>query len=136
MPTTIRALVVDPEIGAVSEATFERNDLKAMYALIRCHTFDCVDVELAGTDGKFHRASIWCDDEGALIEPDEQHCVYIGTPQRYRHLAGRLLVTGGADEEGEITDLDASITPARLAKQIRWKAPPVVPHFHVFTLDG
>lgn len=135
MPTTIRALLVNPTTKTVTPCTFERNSLSQMYDLIGCHTFDAVALVLEAVDGELYPVTLWVDDEGALKDPEEQRCCFIGLPGRVRHLAGNILVTGPSDSEGEITDLLLGITPEIVAEQVVWDAPPVRPWMQVTVIE-
>lgn len=136
MPETnhvIRALLVDPEAQTVSEVHFPQGDIHEMYRLMDCHCFDAVSLYLRGADRKEPSpVTVWCDDEGALKDPDDQRCVFIG--ERYGkavHLAGKLLVTGLADDEGNTLTCPDELTPEAVRPQIMFGAPPVVPSISV-----
>jgi len=119
----MRALLICPFDTAVTEIDIN-NDLVSMYdalsppGVFRVNMVEAVDGLIAKMNpgARFHDVipvNAWVDEEG-LLKP--------GTEQRYSMvpilrngagpmpLAGRVLLLGPPDEEGEPTDLDSKIT--------------------------
>ena len=92
----------------LSEHIIPLGDLRTMYELIDCDCVDCVE----SAHGKI---TLWCDDEG-LLKPnyaiDVTDLLEDGVDRFMSDvvLAGNLLVTGGADRNGNTMPLPDEIT--------------------------
>lgn len=108
---TIKALVLKVE-GEIEEIEFEAGEFAKVFTReTGARGFDCIDL-LADLD-------MWADDEGLfngapanLLATSLRRAVWAtradidqGAADRYPPLNGNVLLTGGADGEGEITSL-------------------------------
>jgi hypothetical protein len=133
----INAIVINPSDRTVLAVEYEGGDIRQMYALIGCHTFDAVAGQLRGITGALYPVTMWVDDEGALKAPEDQHCSLIRDGRGgIHHLAGNILVTGPADEEGETLGIAPALTEEVVRKAVVWNAPPVVPGPWTVTVLG
>jgi hypothetical protein len=116
------AWVINPTLKTIEPVDCQLGDIHDMYRLIECDCFDAVRVQIASLD-----CTAWVDDEGALKEPEDQHCCFFAGA----HLAGNILLTGGADIEGNTLPCPSAITKEMLEQVTEWTDEPVVPFFHV-----
>ena len=108
----MRALLICPYECTVTEVQIDNGNLASYYEALSYpgHKVDTFDV--VRCDG----FDIFVDDEGLLKDSNEFFSVD-GYPQP---LAGRGLVTGGVDREGETLACTMSIE--ELAKRVHWIA--------------
>lgn len=103
-PATIRALLIDPAAKAVSELTLPAGGmLKALYEAIQCDTVDVVYMD--------HGLCAYVDDEG-LFKPDQD----FWRLREWQHdtcIAGRAVVVGDPDEDGNDTDCPIGVDELR-----------------------
>jgi hypothetical protein len=94
---TMRAILLDPKTASAVAMILPRGEgfLAACYAAIGCDTIDIVAPESGGVE-------LIIDDEGLLNDP-EFFTVFDGMI-----LAGSVIVTGPADDEGNLTDCTLS----------------------------
>lgn len=95
---TIKAYYIDPK-NNIAEAREITSELSTYYELI--HT-DVIDIVNRGFTNCKRRFDIICDDEGLF--KDDQYISAIDERMQPM-LVGALLVTGEADDEGELTSL-------------------------------
>ena len=105
----ITGVLIDPAERTLSPAQFEPGDLPKMYEMLGCDL-----VTLAYLDDS---AAVFVDDEG-LFKPDQSFFYHEPTGQ---FLAGKGLVVGPPDDEGESTSCPLSAED--LALQIDFGVP-------------
>ncbi|MFD0269554.1 DUF3846 domain-containing protein [Streptomyces sp. NPDC127106] len=105
------ALLITPEAEVIPvDLPSDSGDrLTAMYSLMRC---DQVDV-VALTD----QLDMWLDDNGLYTQPVNPMATLLARRfgRTYQNYHGHVLLTGGADDEGETLPLDRDKVLAVLA---------------------
>lgn len=96
MAKTIRVIKYDPITQTATEE--EISDWTQYAPMIGCRTF-----EIAGDNPKW---DIYCDEEGAFIEGN----LVTAIEGNYNKLAGVLVFTGKADNEGATLGLDWKVS--------------------------
>ena len=92
MTKTIKAMLIDPATRSVTPVEYH-GDFREIYKHLNCDTFDVAYVTIDG-----HDLDIYVDDEG-LFNP-----THFFTGKGFHNpLAGRGLVFGRVDDEGENT---------------------------------
>lgn len=100
----MRTILIDPTERSFTEVEYD-GDYKSIYTHLGCDTFDVVYAK---------EGDIYVDDEG-LFKEDQKFFWLEGIPQP---LAGRGLVFGPVDEEGNSTEATVSID--ELEKKVRF----------------
>ena len=103
----MRTVLIDPYERSFTEVDYD-GDYKSIYKHLGCDTFDVVYTDLG---------DVFVDDEGLLKGPSKFFYIQ-GTPQP---LAGRGLVFGPVDEDGNSTE--ATISIDELEKKVRFMSP-------------
>jgi hypothetical protein len=103
----MRTILIDPYERSFTEVDYD-GDYKSIYTHLGCDTFDVVYTDVG---------DVFVDDEGLLKNPSKFFYIQ-GTPQP---LAGRGLVFGRVDEEGNSTEATVSID--ELEKKVRFMSP-------------
>lgn len=93
----MKAYLIDPTARTVREIALDpAHMLKGFYAAIDCELVECIAHHpLAGHD-------IWIDEEGLLYD-DPPHGLFIIPASAQQIYAGRAVVTGGPDKDGNTT---------------------------------
>ncbi|MFJ4879886.1 DUF3846 domain-containing protein [Streptomyces sp. NPDC088745] len=111
MTITPSALLITPEadIIPVDLPNNSGDRLTVMYSVIRCRNVDVV----ALTD----RLDMWLDDKGLYTQPVNPVATALARRfgRTYQSYHGPVLLTGGADEEGETVPLSKDKVLALLA---------------------
>lgn len=100
----MRTILIDPVERSFTEVDYN-GDYKSIYTHIECDTFDIAYSEIG---------DVYVDDEG-LLKAGQKFFWIEGMPQP---LAGRGLVFGPVDEEGDSTE--ATISIDELEKKVRF----------------
>lgn len=103
----MRTILIDPAERSFTEVDYN-GDFHSIYDHLKCDTFDVVFTDLG---------DVYVDDEGLLKGPTKFFHID-GTPQP---LAGRGLVFGPVDEDGNSTE--ATISIDELEKKVRFMSP-------------
>jgi len=106
----MRTVLIDPVERSFTEIDYDGN-YKSIYTHLGCNLFDVVYTDLG---------DVYVDDEG-LLKGSQQFFYIEGIPSP---LAGRGLVFGPADEEGNSTEATVSID--ELKKKVRFMSAPQV----------
>jgi hypothetical protein len=106
----MRTVLIDPVARSFTEVDYN-GDYKSIYTHLECDMFDVVYTNLG---------DVYVDDEGLLKGPTKFFYIE-GTPQP---LAGRGLVFGPVDEDGNSTEATVSID--ELEKKVRFMSAPQV----------
>ncbi|MFD9047754.1 DUF3846 domain-containing protein [Streptomyces zaomyceticus] len=105
------ALLITPkgEITLVELPADTGERLTAMYSLMRCDSVDVVALT--------NRLDMWLDDEGLFRQPVNRLATLVARRfgWTYQSYHGAVLLTGGANEEGETLPLSEDKTRALLA---------------------
>jgi len=105
----MRVVFINPERRA-AEVLDIRDELSEFYRLIGCDCIDIVSRSIGGVE-----FDIICDDEGLFAESPRISAVdRLGNVM----LVGSLIVTGPADEDGNLTDLTPE-QARRIAKRAK-----------------
>ena len=102
------------EIGFESLQEVDVKSYKDYYELIGCSCFDIVMIEYQG-----HKLSVYCDDEGMLKSGNFGRV--IGSYPN--PIFGSIVITGGADEEGNTLGLPDELTMLDIYKiigEVQW----------------
>jgi hypothetical protein len=106
----MRTILIDPVERSFTEVNYD-GDFRSIYTHLGCDLFDVVYTDLG---------DIYVDDEGLLKSPQKFfHIEGLPSP-----LAGRGLVFGPVDEEGNSTEATVSID--ELEKKVRFMSAPQV----------
>lgn len=124
----IRAILIDPAVRSITEVEYDGEWRSIPEKHLQCDVFDAVTADIG---------TIFVDDEG-LYNETYDYCLIEGIPQP---LAGRLLLFGPTDEEGDATPCILKIE--QIERMIRWiskeKAKEILgpesEWFQVFDLD-
>lgn len=100
----MQAYLIDPADQTIETVHYD-GDWKTISYWINSDTFDVASTE---------DLSIYIDDEG-LFKPDQAFFTITGFPQP---LAGRALVLGPPDEDGETTE--CPLNPSQVASRVRF----------------
>lgn len=108
---TIKGLYIDPcgtkpFFDCIVFGEFE-DDLYAYYKLLDCDTIDIVSRDINGIP-----VSIVCDDNGLLVDnpfPSLFEYLEPGDHTPVETLVGRILICGPSNDEGNLTDLPATV---------------------------
>jgi hypothetical protein len=100
----MRTVLIDPVTRSFTEVEYD-GDYKSIYKHLGCDLFDVVYTDMG---------DIYVDDEG-LLKHDQKFFYVEGMPQP---LAGRGLVFGPVDEDGNSTEAKISID--QLEKKVRF----------------
>jgi len=124
--------LIDPVAKTVEPFTIDLKDYKAIYAAIGADCFDAVSIKLmASSDGQpigLAQCTAWVDDEGAL--KDDHVCCLIGhRPEVQALLAGKVLITGGPDGDGETRPVHPLLTLDDMRRQVTWTESQITPGF-------
>lgn len=106
----MRTILIDPAKRSFTEVEYN-GDFHSIYEHLNCDAFDVVYTDLG---------DVYVDDEGLLKGPTKFFHID-GTPQP---LAGRGLVFGPVDEDGNSTE--ATISIDELEKKVRFMSAPQV----------
>lgn len=115
------AIVINPSAKTIEAVDCKLDDIHDMYRLIGCECFDAVHMQIGSL-----RVTGWVDDEGGLRPND--YLVVAG-----RHLAGNVLLTGPANQEGDMLPLPRAITPDVVREVVQWTDTPIPVGFRVYT---
>ncbi|MFE1230285.1 DUF3846 domain-containing protein [Streptomyces sp. NPDC058745] len=106
----IQALLITPEANVVPVdlPSTSRERLTAMYSVLRCSYVDVVRLTT--------QLDMWLDDEGLYNHPVNEAATMLAARFGWTHQAyhGPVLLTGGADEEGNTLPLDTDKARALL----------------------
>ena len=102
----MKAFLIDPEARTVAEIDIDpANVLRDLYAAIDCELVTTAELStLPGHD-------LWLDDEGRLA--DEPHGIIYAPGCGQEIFAGRAVVLGAPDEEGDTTEATCSAEDIR-----------------------
>jgi len=109
----MKAILIDPFAQTITAIELPKgNWLKEAYKLMHCELVDTV---------RWHNGidTILVDDEGLFVPTDDQqYFAVVNNKHEAAVLAGRALLVGGADDEGETLDVSASIEDVKV--RIAW----------------
>jgi len=130
--TAHNSYLIDPVAKTVEPFTIDLKDYKAIYTAIGADCFDAVGIKLmASSDGQplgLVQCSAFVDDEGALNE--DHVCFLIGhRPEVQILLAGKALITGGPDAEGNTQPVHSLLTLDDMRRQVAWTESQITPGF-------
>lgn len=103
----MRMILIDPHKREVSEVQMEGGNIDAYYQVMECGTFSCAGPHL------------FIDDEGLFKNP-QAFFSFIPYHPHYP-LAGKALLTGGADDNGETLPCTLSLDAVR--QLVIWREP-------------
>lgn len=101
----MQAYLIDP-VDQTVESIEYNGDWTTISWWLNCDTFD-----VASTSD---RLTVYVDDEG-MLKPDQEFFIITGFPQP---LAGRALVLGPPDEDGETTE--CPLNPSQMANRVKF----------------
>jgi hypothetical protein len=134
-PSPLNVYLIDPEANTVTQATVDWSTVRKSVDAIHDYVggnFDITSVKLHRAEtGKFEGVSVFVNDEGALVAPDEQWTFRIGRGASAQHLAGKAIVTGLADEYGDTLTCQHSLDDVVAQVQFFGQTRPVVPYIQV-----
>lgn len=110
----MRSILIDPIARTVAETSVR--GYQQIRAAIQCDLIDAVDLG-GGVTG-------YLDDEGLFVALEDQG--YFALAHEARPFAGRMVLLGGPDDEGEDTPLPAHVTVQLVAHLVRWVSPAAV----------
>jgi hypothetical protein len=126
--TEHNAYLIDPIAKTVEPFTIDLKDYKAIYAAIGADCFDAVGLQLNAPPLGLVQCTCWVDDEGAL--KDDHVCCLIGhRPEVARLLAGKVLITGGPDGNGDTLPAPPLLTLEDVKAQVAWTDSQITPGF-------
>jgi hypothetical protein len=103
-----KALLVDPANRTVEEVEYE--GYKEIQRLLGCRCFALVPSFMAEEE-KWKNVTAYCDDEGLF----KDRLSFMRLPFYPEPVAGKVLVSGPTDEEGDDTDRTVSAEELRVA---------------------
>jgi hypothetical protein len=126
------AYLIDPVAKTVEAVAVDLSDYREIYKAIGADCFDVVGIKLmASSDGQplgLVQCSAFVDDEGAL--KSDHVCFEIGhRPEVAILLAGKALITGGPDAEGDTLPVHSLLTLDDMRRQVAWTESQITPGF-------
>jgi hypothetical protein len=126
--TAHNSYLIDPVAKTVEPFTIDLKDYTAIYRAIGADCFDAVRVRLMARQTDLVECTVFVDDEGALNE--DHVCFEIGhRPEVAILLAGKALLTGGADEEGNSLPVHPRLSLVDVRRQVKWTQSQITPGF-------
>jgi hypothetical protein len=136
-PKPLNVYLIDPEAQTITQQTMDWSSVRGAVDMINAYVGGAFDITSAPLyrqeTRRFEGVSVYVNDEGALIDPDEQWTFKIGRGASARHLAGKAMVTGMADEYGDTLSCLHSLDDVVSQVQFFGLGNPVVPYFHITT---